>query len=77
MSDHVPGSDRPVYIGAYNPMDRDRYVIITGPDGQPVRSVCSSRQQLETFVAEHRPGTDLDDPKQVYWVDHPGQWSGI
>ena len=75
MIEH-PKSDKPVYVGAYVPEDRDRYVHVVRPDGDTVRSLCADQDQFAAFVAKERPGTDLDDPAQVFWADHPGEWSG-
>ncbi|MEZ0064876.1 hypothetical protein ABIA32_000864 [Streptacidiphilus sp. MAP12-20] len=70
-------TDIPVYVSAYNPQDRDRQVRIVRHDGATITEPCSSQNQLEALVQQHRPGTDLNDPAQVHWADHPGEWSGI
>ena len=75
MSEHIPDSDKPVYVGEYLPQDRVRYVHVVRPSGDTVRGLCADLGELRAFVEANRPGTDLDDPEQVYWVDHPGEWS--
>jgi hypothetical protein len=64
-----------VQIAAYDPNDRDRTVQIVRHDGALISEPCASQGQLEALVQQHRPGTDLTDPVQVYWEDRPGQWS--
>jgi hypothetical protein len=76
MSEH-PQSDRPVYIGEYNPQDRERYVHVVQPSGETVRGLIGNLDELAAFVERVRPGTNIDDPEQVHWVDHPGEWTGL
>lgn len=74
----TPGPvNAPIYISAYNANDRDRQVRIVRHDGAVITEPCSSQAQLDALVQQHRPGADLNDPVQVYWVDRPGEWSGI
>ncbi len=67
----------PVYISTYLADERHRQVRVVRHDGAVIPEDCASQEQFEAFVEQHRPGTDLSDPLQVYWVDRPGEWTGI
>ena len=66
-----------VYVSPYDDEARFRQVRIVRPDNTVVAEPCASQAAFEALVAQHRPGTDLHNPGQVYWVDRPGEWSGI
>jgi hypothetical protein len=67
----------PVYVSAFMPDERHRQVRVVRHDGVVIPEPCASQEQFEALVEQHRPGTDLADPLQVYWADRPGVWSGI
>jgi hypothetical protein len=67
----------PVYISAFIPNERHRQVRVVRHDGVVIPEPSASQEQFEALVEQHRPGTDLTDPLQVYWEDRPGAWSGI
>jgi hypothetical protein len=52
-------------------------VRIVRRDGTAITEACASQAQFEATVEQHRPGTDLTNPNQVHWVDHPERWSGV
>ena len=64
-----------VYISSFDLNSRERMVRVVRHDGVVIPEPCASQAQFEALVAQHRPGTDLSDPLQVYWVDRPGEWS--
>ena len=65
----------PVHISAFRPDERHRQVRVMRHDGVVIPEPCASQEQFEALVEQHRPGTDLSDPLQVYWEDQPGVWS--
>ena len=77
MSNPPNAAAAPVHVSQFDPEDRFRQVRVVRHDGADITEPCASESQFEALVEQHRPGTDLHDPTQVYWVDRPGQWSGI
>jgi hypothetical protein len=67
----------PVHISQFLPEGRFRQVRIVRHDGVELTEPCATQSQFEALVEQYRPGTDLHDPAQVYWVDRPGEWSGL
>ena len=67
----------PVHVSEYEPEGRFRQVRLVRHDGAAITEPCADERQFEALVEQHRPGTDLHDPTQVYWVDRPGEWTGI
>lgn len=67
----------PVHVSPYESEARFRQVRIVRHDGVELSEPCANQQQFEALVEQYRPGTDLHDPKQVYWADRPGEWTGI
>lgn len=70
-------STAPVYISAYEPEARFRQVRVLRHDGTPIAEPCANQTEFEALVLQQRPGTDLHNPAEVYWVDRPGEWTGI
>jgi hypothetical protein len=70
-----PNQDCPVYISAPMPGDGRRVVQVMRLSGEITRPEGRrDHNELRRLVDREHPGTDLDDPDQVYWVDHPGAW---
>jgi hypothetical protein len=77
MSDPHEPVTHPVEVSALDHRVRDRQVRIVRRDGTAITEACASQAQFEATVEQHRPGTDLTNPNQVHWVDHPERWSGV
>ncbi|MEY9877292.1 hypothetical protein ABH931_006816 [Streptacidiphilus sp. MAP12-33] len=70
-----PDEDCPVHVGALLPGAPHRLVEVLGEDGTVTPpSACRDAYALKRLVHHARPGTDLADPSQLHWDDHPGQW---
>lgn len=73
-----PNQECPVYISALMPGNPERYVQVMREDGTITHPQgCRNEHELHRLVEHERSSTDLSDPGQVCWVDHPGEWSGI
>ncbi|MFC1429618.1 hypothetical protein ACEZDB_02980 [Streptacidiphilus sp. N1-3] len=77
MSSPPNAATAPVNISPYDAEARFRQVRIVRHDNAVITEPCGIQAQFEVLVEQHRPGTDLHDPAQVYWVDRPGEWTGI
>lgn len=70
-----PNQECPVLVAALTPGAPWREVRVMREDGtvtDPAR--CRDGHELKRLVHHARPGTDLEDPAQSFWVDHPGEW---
>lgn len=59
----------PVIVAPFDTDRRYRLVHIQGIGWQPLE-----REEFELRVHQVFPDLDLDDPDQVHWSDHPGEW---
>lgn len=73
---HPPEDWPPVEVSAYMPSDQYRHVRIIREDGGPIWIPCANREDFLEACREYRPDIDPDNHRNVYWVDHPGHWSG-
>jgi hypothetical protein len=64
----------PVVVGPLIPGELGREVLVQHGSGQPGFRLCTDQDDLAAFVASERPGTDLDDPRQVQWADRAREW---
>ncbi|MEZ0069745.1 hypothetical protein ABIA32_005792 [Streptacidiphilus sp. MAP12-20] len=70
-----PNQNTPVFVGPYDTNSSDRNVVVCRADGSlTAPQPCRSPRAMHRFVEHERPDTDLDDPTQIYWADHPGKW---
>ncbi|RAG81341.1 hypothetical protein DN069_33365 [Streptacidiphilus pinicola] len=70
-----PNPECPVLVDALTPGVPWREVRVMREDGtvtDPAR--CHDAHELRRLVHHERPGADLEDPAQSFWVDHPGEW---
>jgi hypothetical protein len=42
--------------------------------GDPLWEACSTQNDLRAALKLFRPDVDLNDPTQVHWAGHPGEW---
>ncbi|MEY9964225.1 hypothetical protein ABIA33_002267 [Streptacidiphilus sp. MAP12-16] len=64
-----------VEVSTFIGMVRYRQVKIERQDGTAFWEPIATQAEFEGHVRRHRPDVDLADPLQVYWADHPGEWS--
>ncbi len=64
----------PVIIGPLIPGELGREVLVQHGTDQPGFRLCTDQDDLRAYLGTERPGTDLNDPRQVQWANHPGRW---